>query len=120
MGINATELNLLVIRPALNALGENSQVAESYLLKLAEKRSHYGEHLADVCQSGLGLYQITPESHTALWDTYLAFDPDLASKVRGLASQREFLVHPHAELATNLVYASAIAWLMSKQPSANT
>lgn len=116
MGINAQELNKLVIRPALNALGENSLVAERYLLSLASQRSGYGEHLADATQSkGLGIYNITPACHTAVWDEYLAFNPDLASKVRGLASQREFLVNPHAELATNLTYASAIAWLITKQ-----
>jgi len=116
MGINAQELNKLVIRPALNALGEISLTAEKYLLNLASIRSGLGEHLADVNQSsGLGLYKITPESHTALWDEYLAFKPDLASKVRGLASQREFLINPHAELATNLTYSSAIAWLLTKK-----
>ena len=36
--------------------------------------------------------------------------PDIASLVRGLASQRDFLDHPHAELTTNLSYATAIAW----------
>ncbi len=37
-------------------------------------------------------------------------NPDLASSVRGLASQHEFLAHPDLELATNLSYATAIAW----------
>jgi len=117
MGINAQELITLVIRPALNSLGESSLFAERYLLKLASRRSSYGEHLVDVSKRGLGLYRISPESHTSLWDQYLAFNPDLASTVRGLASQREFLVNPHAELATNLTYASAIAWLMTKHRS---
>ena len=115
MGINAQELNDYVIRPALAALDERSQFAEHYLLKLASKRSSYGEHLVASKQSdGLGIYAISPESHTALWDEYLAFQPDLASTVRGLASQRAFLENPHAELATNLVYASAIAWLLTQ------
>jgi len=42
----------------------------------------------------------------------LAFHPDLASRIRGLASQRAFLEDPHSELATNLCYATAIAWVM--------
>jgi hypothetical protein len=115
MGINARELNDYVIRPALVALDECSQFAECYLLKLASKESDYGEHLiASRASEGIGIYAISPESHTALWDKYLAFQPDLASKVRGLASQRAFLENPHAELATNLVYASAIAWLLTR------
>jgi hypothetical protein len=36
----------------------------------------------------------------------------MASLVRGLASQHDFLAQPHAELATNLSYATAIAWFM--------
>jgi hypothetical protein len=36
----------------------------------------------------------------------------MASLVRGLASQHDFLSQPHAELATNLSYATAIAWFM--------
>ena len=115
MGINARELNDYVIRPALEALGVHSHFAERYLLKLASTQSDYGEHLAENKRtSGLGIYGITPQNHTALWDEYLAFQPDLASTVRGLASQRAFLENPHAELATNLMYASAIAWLMTQ------
>jgi hypothetical protein len=120
MGINAKELNDYVIRPALDALDERSQFAEHYLLKLASKESGCGEHLIASSQSnGIGLYAISPESHTDLWDKYLAFLPDLASKVRGLASQRAFLENPHAELATNLVYATAIAWLLSQYKEAD-
>ena len=50
--------------------------------------------------------------HRNIWDNFLADKSELASKVRGLASQREFLSHPHHELATNLAYATAIAWLI--------
>jgi len=57
-----------------------------------------------------GIFQIDVPSHQRVWDKYLAFNPELASKVRGLASQREFLKQPHLELATNLSYATAIAW----------
>lgn len=115
MSINAQELNDMVIRPVLNDLGESSQFAEHFLLKLASRKSACGEHLTGSDSSeGLGIYGISPEAHTNLWDKYLAFQPDLASKVRGLASQRTFLRSPHSELATNLAYASAVAWLISK------
>ena len=59
-----------------------------------------------------GLFAIPPRLHTLIWDDYLAFQPDLASKVRGLASQHCFLTDPHAELGYNLGYAAAIAWLI--------
>ena len=50
--------------------------------------------------------------HRKVWDQFLATQPELSSKVRGLASQREFLAHPHHELATNLAYATAIALMI--------
>jgi hypothetical protein len=42
----------------------------------------------------------------------LAYQPELASIVRGFASQHTFLDNPDAELTTNLDYATAIAWLI--------
>jgi len=36
----------------------------------------------------------------------------MASRVRGLASQRAFLSNPERELQTNLGYSTAIAWLL--------
>jgi len=41
--------------------------------------------------------------------------PELASKVRGLASQHQFLKSPHSELITNLSYASGVAWMIYKR-----
>jgi hypothetical protein len=44
-------------------------------------------------------------------DQDLALDPELASQVRGLASQHALLAAPHLELTVNLPYATAIAWM---------
>ena len=60
----------------------------------------------------LSLYSIPERRHQQLWDNYLALDPDLASRVRGLASQHAFLDGPHLELTVNLRYSTAIAWMM--------
>jgi hypothetical protein len=60
--------------------------------------------------AGIGIYKIRKDIHHRVWDEFLAFDADLASKVRGFASQREFLANPDMELAINLGYATAIAW----------
>ena len=64
---------------------------------------------------GHGLYSITEPRHRALWDNYLALDPERASLVRGLASQHAFLSAPQLELTVNLRYATAIAWLLVEQ-----
>ncbi|PAV71245.1 hypothetical protein WR25_13981 [Diploscapter pachys] len=52
---------------------------------------------------------------SCLWDEYLARDPELASLVRGLASQHAFLGGPHLELTVNLRYATAIAWMLIEE-----
>lgn len=112
MGLCPDELRHLVIRPTLKYLNQYSLAAETLLIGTAAVESGMGYELKQHHRRGLGIYHITPRSHQLLWDLYLAKDPDLASKVRGLASQHEFLLDPHSELTTNLRYATAIAWLL--------
>lgn len=112
MGICATELRHYVVRPTLKHMGMWSQPAENLLLGTAARESGLGFHLKMANTQALGIYQISPKMHRNIWDRFLAPKSDLSSLVRGLASQREFLSHPHHELATNLAYATAIAWLV--------
>lgn len=113
MGIAAGELCRYVIRPTLIYLGRHSQTAETLLLGVAASQSELGSALHD--RRGHGLYRITEPRHRALWDDYLALDPERASLVRGLASQHAFLSGPQLELTVNLRYATAIAWLLVEQ-----
>lgn len=117
MGICATELRDFVIRPTLVHLGSHSLAAENLLLATAAQESGLGFHLLQNSgdNKGLGIYQINEALHKDIWDSYLAFDPDLASTVRGIASQHDFLKQPHSELATNLTYSTAIAWLIYRR-----
>lgn len=112
MGICAKELLRWVIQPTLQRIGVNSTEAEQLLLATAALESGLGSHIKADGQRGLGLYQIHSLTHRHVWDEYLAQKPELASTVRGLASQHDFLEHPHAELTTNLSYATAIAWFI--------
>lgn len=118
MSIDAHSLEEQVIKPTLKYLNEISNASISLLLGTAaietqlkplSRSSKCSEHC------GIGLYNITQQQHIDIWDNYLAFDPDLASRIRGLASQRIFLTNPHDELNTNLAYATAIAWCIYKQ-----
>jgi hypothetical protein len=118
MGICAKELRTLVIRPTLEQLGEageRADAAENLLLGTAAQESGLGFHLKLSRSQGLGIYRISPRTHLNIWDKYLVNQPDLASEIRGLASQHEFLTNPHAELATNLKYATAIAWMIYRR-----
>lgn len=112
MGICATELRQWVIKPTLKRLGVYSKAAENLLLATAAQESGLGSHLKPAGQRALGIYQIHGLAHRHIWDDHLAHHSELASLVRGLASQHDFLSQPHAELATNLSYATAIAWFM--------
>ena len=117
MYITAEHLREQVIRPTLEYLGIWSAEAERELLAAALRRSEAGSGARR--SKGLGLFQISSGQHRDLWDRYLAFRPDMASRVRGLASQRAFLSNPDSELQTNLSYAVAIAWVMQQRESAN-
>ena len=110
MYITADHLREQVIRPTLEYLGEWSDDAEAELLAAVLRENEVG--LFSRRDHGLGLYRITASEHRDLWDRYLAYRPDVASRVRGLASQRAFLSNPDNELQTNLSYCTAIAWLL--------
>ncbi len=110
MGIENHELLHYVIQPTLEKLGVESTTAEMLLLATANYHSDRGSKLHD--NDGLGLFCISEALHKEVWDHYIAFDCELASKVRGMASQHEFVKAPHSELVTNLQYATAIAWLV--------
>ncbi|WP_153767897.1 hypothetical protein [Endozoicomonas sp. OPT23] len=112
MGICAKELRHYVVRPTLKHLKMWSQPAENLLMGTAAVESAMGFHLKQDDHQALGIFQISPRMHRNIWDRFLATQTDLSSLVRGLASQREFLAHPHLELATNLSYSAAIAWLV--------
>lgn len=102
-----------VIRTTLKQLGDWSPAAENLLLGTALAES--GDDARLRCGRRLGIYRISPAAHRGIWDRYLIDHPDLASRVRGLAGQHGFLRDPHGELATNLKYATAIAWMRYRQ-----
>ncbi len=113
MYVTAEHLREHVIRPTLEYMGAWTPDRETFLLNAAVSAPEVG--LFSAKSEGLGLFNITAAQHRDLWDRYLAFNPDLASRVRGLASQRAFLSDPDSELQTNLSYCTAIAWLMQQR-----
>lgn len=110
MCISPLDLREHVIKPALTSIGRWSPEVEQLLLGTAITRLHIGNSICSLKTKSLGIYGLTAKSHWELWDTYLVHNPDLASKIRGFASQRQFLVAPDDELITNLAYATLITW----------
>jgi len=118
MLINAHCLKEQVIEPTLKYLNDFNESTVDLLLGTAAIESDLSPLKEDNSGTkGIGLFNISSQGHTDVWDKYLAFDPDLASKIRGLASQRSFLTNPHTELSTNLAYATAIAWCIYRRSS---
>lgn len=115
MGIHAKDLRELVVRPTLLLLDEWSPAAENLLLGTAAQESQLGFRMHTNQIKGAGLYRISEMTHIQVWDEFLVKDPELASRVRGLASQQQFLKFPHRELITNLSYATGIAWMIYKR-----
>lgn len=113
MYMTADHLREQVIRPTLTYLGVWCEDAEQALLDAVQAPTEVG--LFSSRPGALGLYQITPDQHRDIWDRYLAFRPTVASRVRGLASQRAFLSNPDGELQTNLGYCTAIAFLLYRR-----
>lgn len=112
MGIYVNDLRELIIKPCLENLGDYSETAENLLAATAAQESQSSSRCFCSQTQGLGIYRITPEKHLETWDKYLIQFPELASRVRGFASQQQFLKNPHAELIGNLNYATAVAWMV--------
>ena len=110
MNVTPEHLQTQVIQPTLKYLGAWTPATEQFLLTAAVDAPELGLFCSR--KDGLGIFHITSSQHRDIWDNFLAFNPDLASRVRGLASQRAFLSDPDGELQTNLSYCTAIAWLL--------
>ncbi|TCS40762.1 hypothetical protein [Reinekea marinisedimentorum] len=96
------QLHNQVVQPALNSMGAENKELSAFLSLLMMPELSPSQGL-------FGPFQITSETHHAVWDNYLALDPEKASCVRGLASQRRFLETPDLELNLNWGYAVAIS-----------
>ena len=107
--IDPTQLRHEVVRPALEWIDLYSKAAEDLLMGTAaqESRLQYLKQLGT--GPALGIFQMEPATHDDIWDNYLAYNPELASQVRGLASQHKWTANPARELVGNLMYAAAMS-----------
>lgn len=112
MNIDTRYLLADIIRPGLDYIGQWS-LAAGHLILGTLCASQPPQTISG--QRQLGPFRLAKDTHHQLWDNYLRNDPDLASRVRGLASQRHFLETPDTELNFNLAYACAISWLLYLQ-----
>ncbi len=116
---HAVQFHERIVRPVTAALADDSQWLDITLTGAALCRGFAAWQPQPNCH---GVYGLTGEQHRDVWDAFLAYQPDLASRVRGFASQRQFLEDPDLELSTNLSYSTAIAlalilWRRPKTPA---
>ena len=110
--IDPAQLRALVVRPTLHAIRLYSPAAEDLLIGTAVQESGL-RHLRQMGDGpARGLWQIEPATHRDVWENYLAYREEMASRVRGLASQHAWMDDFDHELVFNLAYACAIARLV--------
>ena len=100
MIFSAEDLRHWVVRDTLKSLDDHSPAAENLLLGTAAQESGLGVCLHQGKRRGL--YHLTAATHRSVWDKYLINNPELASRVRGMAGQHSFLKDPHSELVVDL------------------
>lgn len=101
----------LVVRPVLEYLAPEipySEAAENLLMGTAVHESRL-TYLKQLNGPALGLFQIEPDTHDDIWENFLAYKPDLSSKIRALASQKGHEDAFRRDLTTNLAYQAAMA-----------
>ena len=114
-GINAKQLQLNVIRPALKRLDLHSEVAELLVLGTAAQESAMGTYIKQLGRGpAVGIFQMEPATHDDIWDNYLRYKGSLSMKVRELippcsVTQRDGITAASATLMTSdMMYAAAM------------
>lgn len=114
-GIAPAHLRRYVIRPVLEPLDLWSPQAEDLLVLTAAHESRGGRYLAQVGGPALGLYQMEPDTHLDLWESYLEFRGGTSRGLERLGWGRS----PPERLAWDLGYATVCArfqYLRVSQP----
>jgi hypothetical protein len=107
--LNVGQFRRLVARPVLTHLALWSTGAENLLLGTAIQESGLRLLRAANDGPGRGIYRIDPATDDDVHAGFLAERPALAAKVAALLAP----MPSHAEqLATNLAYATAMAWII--------
>lgn len=111
MGIQAKQLRLYAVRPALQTLTLWSPDAENLVLETFAQESHCGYWLDQADKydrdgPAFGPGQMEKPTHDDIHSSFLAFHPDLLQAVRSLS-----ILQDVEELRWNLLYASAMTRL---------
>lgn len=107
-GLDPQQFRLLVIRPTLLHLELHSQAAENLILGTALQESNL-KYLRQLGSGpALGVMQMEPATHDDIWKNYLAYQPDLAARIKSI-TRVAGAPGSAAEMIGNLQYAVAMA-----------
>lgn len=117
-GLNLAQLKHLIVAPTLTAIGLNSPAAVNLVTGTALVESG----AAALSQIGggpaLGLWQMEPFTENDCWGSYLAFQPDLAARVRALMVPAVSAAARTNQLVGNLPYAAAMCRIKYRRAAA--
>ena len=120
--MNLKQFNLFVLQPTLSDLGMDGIAATRLMLGTLAHESK-GESLDQITGPNdttlgpaYGFFQIEPATHDDLYKNFLIYRSDLMAKILDYRARNPT---PYVQLATNLVYTTAIARLIYyRQPNA--
>jgi len=104
--INIPQFIKYVIRPTVDHLDLGGRGAEELLLgtALQESRLTYLHQLGT--GPAVGLFQMEPATHDDIWGNYLAYQPELVTKIRDITGTMPG--KSHDEMHGNMYYAAAM------------
>jgi len=108
IGLDIEQVKNLIISPVLKKINLYSESAVNLIIGTAAQESQFKYIKQLGGGPALGLFQMEPNTHDDIWDNYLAYRKDLASKVRALATQKLFFDHAADEMIGNVYYAAAM------------
>lgn len=94
-----------IVRPTLEAIAAHSHAAENLVLgtALQESNLHYLRQLNE--GPARGIYQMEPATHDDIWQSFLAFRPELSERVSAFLAPAQSRMD---QLVWNLAYATAM------------
>lgn len=105
--INANQLRLNIVRPALEYLDPHipySETAENLLMGTAAQESRLGTYVVQHKGPALGIFQMEPATEEDIFENYLRYQPDIRQKVYAVYTESM----RSKNLTFNLLYAAVM------------
>ena len=78
--MNVDQFRQYIVKPALESIDAWSENAENLIIGTAAQESHL-EYVHQIGGPALSLFQMEPATYNDIWDNYLTYREDLATKI---------------------------------------